>query len=471
MNKRVQIFRYIIFDFLTAGISWTIFYIFRKLFIEPNRFGYYVPLNLNLKFLLSLIIIPFFWVALYYFTGYYKEVLRKSRFDDAIRTFLQVLAGVLIIFFFLILDDYISSYKNYYLLFGILFGMQFVFTLIPRYLLTSITLRRLRQGKIGFNTIILGRREQANRIFKELNEKGNPTGNFLIGYVNNDQEADPILLNQIPWLGNIENLENIVKEHQVDEVILALEPSGYDEANQIINKLGLSKVIIRIIPEMYTLLSGRVRMDHLDGTSLIQLSHNLMPQWQENIKELIDIAGSVFALIISSPLIILIAIGIKITSPGPIIYSHERIGRFGKPFRIYKFRSMYIDAEIKGPELSSRNDKRLTKFGWILRKYRLDEIPNFFNVLKGDMSLVGPRPEREFYTKQIIEKAPHYIHIQKVKPGITSWGQVKYGYAENVDQMVKRLDYDLMYVENMSLFVDIKILFYTFLTIIRGRGI
>ncbi len=468
MNKRLQVLRYIIFDFITAGISWTIFFSFRKLYIEPKRFGYDIPLDFDLKFFSSLIIITFLWIALYYFTGYYKEVYRKSRLDDAVTTFLQTLAGVLVIFFFLILDDYISSYRNYYLLFGILLGLQFFLTLIPRWILTSRTVSGIRQRKIGFNTIILGNNKQAGTIYKELLEQINPTGNYLVGFVSDVQADDSSLMNHIPRLGDIRNLDKIVTEYKVEEVILALEPSEYDEITQIINRLGLCKVIIKAIPDMYTILSGRVKMDHLNGTSLIQLSHNLMPQWQENIKELIDIIGSVLALLISLPLIIFIAIGIKISSTGPIIYSHERIGRFGKPFRIYKFRSMYKDAEINGPELSSKEDKRLTKFGWFLRKFRLDEIPNFFNVLKGDMSLVGPRPEREFYTRQIIKKAPHYIHLQKVKPGITSWGQVKFGYAENVDQMVKRLSYDIMYVENMNLFVDFKILFYTFLTIIRG---
>jgi len=176
-------------------------------------------------------------------------------------------------------------------------------------------------------------------------------------------------------------------------------------------------------------------------------------------------------LVLLSPLILFLAIGIKLSSKGPILYSHERIGRFGKPFTLYKFRSMTEEAEINGPALSSKNDNRITPFGKFMRKSKLDELPNFFNVLKGDMSLVGPRPERKFYIDQIIQKAPHYLHLQKVKPGITSWGQVKYGYAENVDQMVERLKYDILYIENMSLYVDFKIMIYTILTILRGQHI
>jgi exopolysaccharide biosynthesis polyprenyl glycosylphosphotransferase len=195
-----------------------------------------------------------------------------------------------------------------------------------------------------------------------------------------------------------------------------------------------------------------------------------MPPWQQTIKRLIDITASLFVLIVFSPVYIIVGLIVKFTTPGPIIFAQERIGIHGKPFNIYKFRSMYIDAEKHGPALSSERDPRITKFGRFMRKTRLDEIPQFFNVLIGDMSLVGPRPERQFYIDKIVEKASHYNHLLKVRPGITSWGQVKYGYAENVDQMVERLKYDILYIENMSLYVDIKILIYTVLIVLKGSG-
>jgi exopolysaccharide biosynthesis polyprenyl glycosylphosphotransferase len=221
---------------------------------------------------------------------------------------------------------------------------------------------------------------------------------------------------------------------------------------------------------MYDFLSGSVRMDSIYGTPLIQVTRDLMPPWQRTTKRIGDVVISSLALLILSPLYIFTMLAVKFSSPGAIFYMQERIGKGGKPFNIIKFRSMFVDAEKQGPALSSDHDPRITPFGRFMRKVRLDEIPQFYNVLIGEMSLVGPRPERQFFIDQIVKKAPHYHHLHKVKPGITSWGMVKYGYAENVDEMIRRMKFDLLYIENMSLMVDIKILIYTVQTVLLGRG-
>jgi exopolysaccharide biosynthesis polyprenyl glycosylphosphotransferase len=471
MNKRKQVFRYLICDFLSASGAYTLFYIFRKEIVEPLKFGYDIPLTFSDRFYLGLAIIPVFWLLYYYLTGFYKNIFRHSRTDDFIRTFVQSATGVLLIFFLIILDDEIKTYRNYYLLLTVLFSLHFFLTLICRLILTSNTVRKVHRREIGFNTLIIGSNHQAIDIYKELNEAESAPGNKFIGFISLQKQEKYQLSEYIPNLGPFKDLEKIIEKNQVEEVIIALDSSEHDQISRIINQVGLCNVIIKAIPDMYDILTGKVKMDHLFGTPLIQLSRDLMPVWQANMKQLIDIVVSALALIITSPLILFLSVSIKITSKGPVFYSHERIGRYGKPFHIIKFRSMRLDAEKNGPELSSKEDSRLTNLGRFMRKYRLDEIPNFFNVLKGEMSLVGPRPERQFFIDQIIKKAPHYTHLHKVKPGITSWGQVKYGYAENVDQMIRRLRFDILYIENMSLFVDFKILFYTILTIIRGRGV
>jgi len=471
MNKKKQVLRYLISDFLSASAAWTLFHIFRKEYIEPMKFGYDIPLTFSDRFFLGLFIIPTFWILFYYLTGFYKNIYRHSRTDDFLRTFVQSLSGVLILFFLLLLDDEIQSYKNYYLLFTALFGLHFFITLIPRLVLTSKTVKKVHNKEIGFNTLIIGSNQQAVDIYQELTESTSSPGNKFVGFVSLQKQDNCHLSEFIPNLGTIKDLEHTIEQQKIEEVIIALDSSEHNQISKIINQLGTCNVIIKAIPDMYDILTGKVKMDHLFGTPLIQLSKDLMPVWQSNLKQLLDIGLSLFALTISSPLILVLALGVKLSSKGPVFYSHERIGRYGKPFQIYKFRSMRTDAEKNGPELSSKEDSRLTNLGRFMRKYRLDEIPNFFNVLKGEMSLVGPRPERQFFIDQIVKKAPHYSHLHKVKPGITSWGQVKYGYAENVDQMVKRLRYDILYIENMSLFVDFKILFYTVLTIIRGRGV
>jgi exopolysaccharide biosynthesis polyprenyl glycosylphosphotransferase len=279
------------------------------------------------------------------------------------------------------------------------------------------------------------------------------------------------LADHLPHCGNLESIREIIEEKKVEEVIIAIETSEHNMINRILNKLTDVDVVVKAIPSMYDILTGRVRMSSILGTPLISVSQSLMPGWQANVKSFLDYTVALLALIITLPISLFLMAGVKLTSKGPIFYSHERVGRYGKPFIIYKFRSMYSGAEKNGPELSSRTDGRITPFGKFMRKSRLDEIPNFFNVLKGDMSLVGPRPERKYFIDQITKQAPHYLHLLKVKPGITSWGQVKYGYAENVDQMIARLKYDLIYLDNMSLYVDFKIIIYTVMTIIKRKGI
>jgi exopolysaccharide biosynthesis polyprenyl glycosylphosphotransferase len=470
MNQKTQRLKYLISDLIAAGTTWTLFFIFRKVYIESKKFGYPVPVEFDHTYLLGLIILPLAWVLFYYLTGYYKEVFRKSRLSELGKTIGTTFIGVLIIFFVLILDDTVKTYTNYYLSFLVLFGFQFFLTYIPRLIFTTISAHQIHNRVIGFPTILIGSDKRAEDLYLGMINQPRSTGNLFIGFISVSKYDKYLMDKHIPHLGSMSDLQKVLANHPVEEAIIAIESSEHELLKKIFNRLEYKKITIKVIPDMYDILTGMVKMTSIIGTPLIQISHDLMPAWEENVKRLIDVVVSFFTLIILSPLYLAMAIGVKLSSKGPVFYSHERIGRYGKPFTIFKFRSMVNDAESNGPALSSHNDARITRFGLFMRKMRLDEIPQFYNVLIGDMSLVGPRPERQHFIDQIIKKAPHFNHLQKVRPGITSWGQVKFGYASNVDEMIERLKYDILYIENMSLLVDLKILIYTIKTILDASG-
>jgi exopolysaccharide biosynthesis polyprenyl glycosylphosphotransferase len=469
MNKRLQILKYVIGDFLAASGAWALFYIYRKLVIESANYAF-KPELLDTKFYIGIFVIPIFWILAYAFTGTYSDIFRKSRLKEFGQTLYISVIGVLIIFFTLLLDDSIISYKNYYSTFFTLLGLHFILTAIVRFILTTITGRKIKTRKIGFNTLLIGSNQKALKLYNELEKAEQSQGNIFVGFIHVDQNNGHLLKGILPHLGSINDLTQLIAVNKIEEVIIAIESSEHENIGRIINILEDSPVIVKIIPDMYDILSGSVKMNGIFGAPLIEISPDLMPVWQQTAKRLIDIVVSLITLIILTPIFIVVAIIIKVTSPGPIFFIQERIGLHGVPFNIFKFRSMKTGAESGTPMLSSENDNRITPFGKFMRKIRLDEIPQFYNVLIGDMSLVGPRPERQFFIDQIMPIAPHYRHLHKVKPGITSWGQVKFGYAENVDEMVERLKYDVIYIENMSLALDFKILFYTVRTILQRSG-
>ena len=461
-NNILHTIKYIVTDIFGAFLAWNFFMYYRMDYLEKSIF-------LKNEYIVNMLIISLCWITLYSLLGHYNAIYRKSRLKEISQIFLASVIGVTIIFFGVLLDDSIN-YTQYYTSFIALFCLHFIITSIFRFLLTTRTALRIHKKVIGFNTLIVGSNKKAQILFKELENEQKSSGHIILGFLNVDNKENHLLEKYIPHLGNFEQVKQIIIDNDIEDIIIAIESSEHHKIERILNELENINVYVKIIPDMYDILSGSVKMNSILGTPLIEIKQKLLPQWEFIIKRFFDYVFSLFAIIVLSPFMILTAIAVKMSSSGSIIYKQERIGQHEKKFNIYKFRSMYEDAEKDGPKLSSKTDSRITPWGRIMRRIRLDETPQFFNVLFGHMSFVGPRPERDFFANQLIKKAPHYKHIYRVKPGITSWGMVKYGYAENTDEMLERLKYDILYIENMSLLIDLKIMIHTILIILQGRG-
>lgn len=468
MKKRVLLV-YVLLDALASILAWTLLFVIRKVFIEHN------PFNSDLIFAdkhyyIGVVLVTLFWLLLHFVTGTYVDIYRKSRLVEILKTIGFSLLGSLIIFFLLLLDDKVYSYVDYYQSFLTLFLAQTILTLFFRIVLLNHTKNQLKKGEVVYNTLIIGSNEKAVKLFEDITGRNYSLGYRFMGFVEVNGKSPNGLSAYIPHLGSFEQVDQIIAKYDIEEIICAVETSEHNSIKNIIDTIGSYHIPIKIIPDMHDIISGYVKMNHVFGEALIEIYPDLMPKWEKLLKRTFDVFASSLTILLLSPLYLFAAIRTKLSSAGPILYAQKRVGLNGVEFNIYKFRSMVLDAEKNGPALSSSHDQRITKWGKVMRKWRIDEIPQFFNVLKGDMSIVGPRPERKFYIDQILPKAPHYKHLQRVQPGITSLGMVKFGYAENIDQMIERSKYDLIYIENISFLMDIKIMLYTMLTILHGEG-
>ena len=419
--RRKQQIWYILADLLSSELVWLCFLGFRWMVYEGRVEWQEDILVPAFNFWPPLIAYPIVCLAIYYLSGYYLRPFQKPLWRELTRTLISAGIIALLFFFIIIIDDEVISYKRYLISLGVLFGLQFILSYIPR---LTITLLSRRRGVIRTKTV--HSLEEVNRL-----EPG-----------------------------------------EIDEIIIDL-PDGYTdrELYTLIARLYPLSCEISMVPRVYDMLTGAARIGQLDRPSLIRITEHHMSDAGMCIKRAFDMIASAVGLVLLSPLLLLIALQVKISSKGPVIYSHERIGLHGLPFRIYKFRTMINHAEEDGvPQITHDNDPRITKIGRWLRKYRLDELPQLWNILRGEMSIVGPRPERPYFIDRIMKEAPYYCLLYKVRPGLTSWGPIRVGYTDTMEKMIERLNCDIVYVENMSLLLDLKILFFTIGVILKGKG-
>lgn len=467
MKRSKQAGKYILSDFVSASVAWLLFNILRYevLFIINEGTDSLLDYLQYPGVLTGQIVIPFFWLVLYYFSGYYNKPFGKSRLTELFSTFITVLIGTIFVFFALLLDDIPRSINIYYRLFFGMFGLQFFITYIPRLLITQSGVRKIKNREWAMNVLIVGAGEKAVRIAHDLYRLGYD----ICGFVSEDERI-PVKADRNQVLGTVEDIPVLMEKENVDEIVLAVESKNNKMLLGILYSLYRYKRPIKVLADRFNMLS-KIQLRTIRGIPLVDVTDNNFSPAGQNIKFFLDKVSSAVALLLLSPLFVYIAWRVKRDSPGPVFFRQERIGYLGQPFWMYKFRTMYVNAEENGPSLSSEDDPRVTPFGRVMRKYRLDELPQFWNVLKGDMSLVGPRPERKYFIDEIVKTAPYYYLLHNVRPGITSLGMVKYGYAASVDKMVERMEYDILYYENMSLTLDLTILIYTVKTVVTGKGI
>lgn len=463
MNERKMRLAYIFADYLSTLTGVMVFTLVRFLLVSDIRMRY-VEMSAffgsdGLKLTLSLF--PLFMLGLYYLSGYYVNVTNKSRVTEFLSTGMSVAVGALIFFMVVLLNDVLPRRVMNYEILLVFFVCLFVPVYLTRLVLTSLWISHWRGSKLE-NVVVISGSDTCPDAVADIIVRSNKCIRSIIGIDVHNSDIQAEL--------SVSRLSAAMRDAGATAFVVALPADNPELILRVLGCLYPLDRAIYVSPDDYTLLVSRVPYDNLLSEPLVDISRSSLSDSVVSMKRASDVVGSLAGLLCVTPVIAVLALAIKLKSPGPVFYSQERIGYHRKPFKIYKLRTMTVDAEIEGPSLSSDNDPRVTTIGRFMRKYRLDELPNLWNVLRGDMSLVGPRPEREYFLSQLRVRAPHCALLHQVRPGLTSLGMVKFGYASTVDDMVARLKYDLLYIQNISVSLDLKVIFYTFRTIFRGEG-
>lgn len=445
-------------DFFTINSAWIFYYLIR---VESG----WIPSTTQTLFIIPLFAVYFYWVIVFSFAGLYQHWFVRSRFDEFASVLKTVSLGCFILFFLIFLDDAMSDSKviSRFLIL-IYWGLLIITVSTGRVLIRSFQMTMLQKG-IGLrNSIIVGTGKRGLELETLLN-KFPQLGYKFNGYVS---ISNTVIINN--YLGNIDSLKKIISDMNISEVLIALEERDKEKLFDIIRSCQETEVNLKIMPDTYEIVSGLAKTNQLYGVPFIEVMPEIMPYSSKLFKRVLDVAFSSILLFILLPILLIIIIIIKLTTKGPVFYLQQRVGKNSKLFNMYKFRSMVKDAEEYGPEWAGENDPRITGIGRIIRKVYLDEIPQLFNVLKNDMSIVGPRPERPYFVEILSKEIPYYYKRLSVKPGITGWAQIKHKYDSTLDDVREKLKFDFYYIENMSLKLDFKIMVNTFLVIIFMKG-
>lgn len=468
---KMQKSKYIVSDLVMTAVAFFIFNICRYSILARLRSNYedlwqYV---LSDKLIFEDILIPFVMLGIYALSGFYNHPFQKSRLSVIANTLCTSFIGAVCIYMVVLLND-IGMRRMDYLMILILMALIFIFVYTGRYLITRRFMDKLQNREVVSSTLIIGNSDESRRMARRIMSDRTQLSRDIIGFIRLPDEEGENDVDDDARVWDLDQIADICAVEKPDQLVIATMHRSDRRVMEIVDSLLFLDIPIKIAPDTLSYVTSNIRLGDIMGTPFVDLTSPRLSDFQTNLKRLLDVVVSALMLIMLSPLLLCVAIMVKRSSKGPAIYSQQRLGRRQKPFTIYKFRTMILDSEPCGPRLTDDDDPRITSIGRFLRKYRIDELPQLWNVLRGDMSLVGPRPEREFFVKQILEEAPYFSLVYQIRPGITSWGMVKYGYASNVRQMVERSRYELVYLNNMSIATDIKILAYTIRTVLSGQG-